>query len=133
MKDQQTVAVIGASDEAFDHVRRCLVEWNCVKVPPAESGIEAASLPASVSLILLYARKVRQQTMAVCQRIRKPPESSDAPILLVISRYMMDQASAARRMGNASFVIAPFDQTQVRAKVAEFFEACEAGQRGPGH
>ncbi|MCD4699442.1 MAG: hypothetical protein K8R91_02585, partial [Phycisphaerae bacterium] len=62
-----------------------------------------------------------KETLAICEQIRNAPETSDAPILLVISRYLISQVHAVRRMGNVVFIMTPFDEKQMRDKIAECF------------
>ena len=59
--------------------------------------------------------------MGVCEELRSASEISEAPILLVISRYQIAQAHAVKRMGNAGFIMTPFDEKQMRGKIAECF------------
>jgi len=42
---------------------------------------------------------------------------------LVIGRYEITQGAAVSRMGNAGFIITPFDEKELRDKIAELLES----------
>ena len=112
--------VAGASAEELEHVRECLSDWQCA-VTNVNGGTDGCSLSERPELIVLYARKAKKETLAICEQLRNAPETSDAPILLVISRYLISQANAVRRMGNAFFIMTPFDEKQLRDRITECF------------
>lgn len=119
MANDLTVLVVGASVEEFTHVKGCLSDRECVSVPLNDEETAVSSIPAAAKLIIVYARKNERNTLAICEQLRNSPESSAAPILLVISRYEIIQANAVRCMGNATFIISPFDEKGLRNKITE--------------
>jgi len=112
--------VVGASAEELEHVRDCLTGWCCAAMD-VDGGTDGCSPSGRPELIVLYARKAEKETLAICEQLRNAPETSDAPILLVISRYLISQAHAVKRIGNASFIMTPFDEKQMHGKIAECF------------
>jgi len=70
------------------------------------------------------ARKQQKDTLPICEQLRNSPESSAAPIVLVISRYELPQGNAVERMGNATFIITPFDQDKLREKATGLLNSC---------
>lgn len=115
--------VVGASEEEFTHVKRRLSDWKCVSVPLNDEETAVSSIPASAKLIIVYARKKEKNTLAICEQLRNSPESSAAAILLVIGRYETVQGNAVKRMGNATFIITPFDEKGLRDKFTELLES----------
>ena len=76
-------------------------------------------MPPTAKLIIVHARKQQKSTVAVCEQLRGSPGNQATPILLVIGRYEITQGTAVRSMGNAAFIIAPFDEKELRDKVAD--------------
>ena len=118
--DDPIALVVGASAEELAHVRECLSGWR-VAVGDVDGGADGCSLPERPGLIVVYARKAEKETFAVCERLRNAPETSDAPIPLVISRYLISQGHAVKRMGNGGFIMTPFDEKQMRDRIEECF------------
>jgi len=50
---------------------------------------------------------------------RPSVSNSAVPILLIIGRYEISQANAVKCMGNATFIIAPFDKKELQDKIVE--------------
>ena len=111
--------VVGASAEELDHVKQCLSDWQCVDAPLNDEETEVSSMPAAAEVIIVYARKNPKNTLAICEQLRNSPECSGAPILLVINRYEISQGSAVKRMGNATFIMTPFNEKELRDKIME--------------
>ncbi len=114
MADDAIALVVGASVEEFAHVKQCLSDWGTVNASLSEKE--------TANLIIVYARKDEESTLAICEQLRNSPENSSASILLVIGRYEFQQGSAVRRMGNATFIISPFGEKELRDKIAELLE-----------
>ena len=75
------------------------------------------SLPSRPELILVYVRKDVSETMNLCKQIREDREYEEVPILLVVDRYQIAHGSAVKTMGNAAFIIAPFDAKGLIEKI----------------
>lgn len=86
-------------------------------------------MPTTPGLIIVYARKTEKNTLAICGQLRNSPESSAVPILLAISRYQITQGSAVKRLGNATFIITPFQEKELRDKIEQLKK--ELGNHGP--
>lgn len=115
--------VVGASVEEFTQVKGYLSDWECVSAPLNDEETVVSSIPGTAKLIIVYARKKEKNTLAICEQLRNSPESSTVPIFLVIGRYETVQGNAVKRMGNATFVISPFDENGLRNKVTELLES----------
>ncbi len=50
---------------------------------------------------------------------RPSVSNSAVPILLIIGRYEISQANVVKCMGNATFIIAPFDKKELQDKIVE--------------
>ncbi len=111
--------VVGASAEEFDHVKQCLSDWQCVAAPLNDEETEVSSMPAAAEVIIVYARKNPKNTLAICEQLRNSAECSGAPMLLIVNRYEISQGSAVKRMGNATFIIIPFNEKELRDKIIE--------------
>ena len=121
MDSDLTALVVAASAEEFAHVEACLPDWKCVAVPLTEEGTGLSSIPTRTKLVIVYARKDKKGTLAICEELRNSPETAAAPILLVISRYLISQGNAVKRMGNADFIMTPFDEKEMHDKIAGCF------------
>ena len=116
--------VVGASEDELAHVDQCLADWECVSASLRDEKMAVSSISESAKLIVVYARNDQKNTLALCEQLRGSPGNSDTPILLVISRYELPQGNAVERMGNATFIIAPFDQDELREKAAGLLNSC---------
>ena len=119
MTDSSSAIVVGASEEEFDHVKQCLSDWQCVAESLTDDGTAVSSMPATPELFVIYAQKSEKSTLAICEQLRNSPETSAVPILLVISRYEITQGSAVKRMGNATFIMTPFKEEELRDKIEQ--------------
>jgi len=117
MTDSSSAIVVGASEEEFDHVKQCLSDWQCVAESLNDDGTAVSSMPATPGLFVIYAQKSEKSTLAICEQLRNSPETLAVPILLVISRYEITQGSAVKRMENATFIITPFKEEELREKI----------------
>jgi response regulator RpfG family c-di-GMP phosphodiesterase len=88
-------------------------------VPLSDEGTTITSIRKTPTLVIVYAQDREKNTLAICEKLRNSPQSSAAPILLVISRYEIAQGNAVKRMGNAAFIMTPFDEDQLQRKTAE--------------
>ena len=118
--DDPTALIVGASAEELAHAEKCLSGWQCVAVT-VDDETDARPASGAPGLVVVYARKDEKETLGVCRQLRNAPETSDAPILLVISRYLISQGNAVKRMGNADFIMTPFDEKEMRDKIAGSF------------
>lgn len=119
MSETRTVVVAGASTEESAHIEQCLSDWECVNAPLSNEGTAISSIPRTPTLVIVYAQEREKNTLAICEQLRNAPESSAAPILLVISRYEITQGNAVKSMGNATFIMTPFDEKELQRKTAE--------------
>ena len=110
----RTALVAGASSEEFAHLQRCLSEWECVNAPLKNMKSCICPIGARPTLAILFAQKDEKNTLTICEQIRNSPENADVPILLIISRYEIIQGNAITRKGNATFLIAPFNEQELR-------------------
>jgi len=125
MTDSSSVIVVGASEDEFDHVKQCLSDWQCVPAPLNDEETEVFSIPAAADAFIVYARKEQEKTQAICERLRSSAECSTTPILLAINRYEITQGSAVKRMGNATFIITPFKEEELREKIEQMKKESE--------
>jgi hypothetical protein len=63
-----------------------------------------------------------KKTLAVCEHLRSPPGTSSA-ILLIIGRHEILQGNSVKRMANATFIPSPFEETELRSKIADILES----------
>ena len=119
MSETRTVVVAGASAEESAHIEQCLPDWECVKAPLNNEETGICSIGTTPTLAIVYAQEEKKNTLAICEQLRNSPESSAAPILLVISWYEITQGNAVKRMGNAAFIMTPFDEKELQRKTAE--------------
>jgi len=118
MQSESRILVVGGSPEEFGHIEQCLPDWECVSVSlDADGTAISGPIPAQPCLILVYAQPGETDTLSICQQLREDAASRDAPILLVVGRYHVVQGNAVKRMGNAEFIMTPFDEDELRSKI----------------
>jgi len=115
--------VVGASGEELAHVRQCLSDWECATAFLNEEETAVSSIPPGAKPIIVYARKDQKNTLAICEQLRDSPENAALPILLVIRRYELPQGNAVQRMGNATFIMVPFDEEELPQTAKELLES----------
>ena len=123
MSEMRTVIVAGASAKESAHIEQCLPDWECVNAPLNDEETGICSIGTTPTLAIVYAQEEKKNTLAICEQLRNSSESSAAPILLVISRYEITQGNAVRRMGNAAFILTPFDEKELKNKTAELLKS----------
>ncbi len=98
MNTNSIILVIGATREEALHIEKCLKDWEYEIVPLNDegTGIEIP-IPETSNLMLLYAQKEPENTIAICEQLRKDPKRATVTILLVIGRYKMSQFYELRR------------------------------------
>ncbi len=97
------------------------MDWKYEAVPLDEetSGV-VAPIPKSPNLMLVYAQEEQNDTIAICEQLRKDPEGATAPIRLVVGRYKMSHFyELRRRMENITSIITHFDQEEVHFRIDE--------------
>ncbi len=125
-----SIAVVGASEEQFVHIKQCLADWRCEEAVLKDEGNEISSIPVTALLVILFALKNKKDTMAICSQIRNHPQTAAIPILLAINQYDITQGSSVKRMGNATFIINPFKEEELREKIEQMKK--ESENHGPG-
>lgn len=123
MASRSTAVVVGASEEEFAHVEQCLADWQCMNASLRDEKMAVSSIPEIAKLCVVYARKDQKNTLALCEQLRGSPGNSDMPILLVVSRYELPQGNSVERMGNATFIMSPFDEDKLREKTTELLKS----------
>ena len=121
MNTNSIILVIGATREEALHIEKCLKDWEYEIVPLNDegTGIEIP-IPETSNLMLVYAQKEPENTIAICEQLRKDPKRATVKILLVIGRYKMDQFyELSRRMGNIVTIITPFSKEDICARIEE--------------
>ena len=108
----------------FADVQWCLSDWECMNASLCDERMAVYSIPEIARLCVVYAGKDRKNTLALCEQLRGSPGNFDIPILLAVSRYELSQGNAVERMGNAAFIISPFDQDELRGKTTELLKSC---------
>lgn len=124
MNTNSKILVIGATREEILHIKTCLKDWEYEIVPLNDegAGIEFP-IPKTSNLMLVYAQKDPKNTIAICEQLRKDPEATTVPILLVIGRYKMGQFYELRRhMENIATIITPFSKEDICVRIAEILE-----------
>ncbi len=113
--------VVSATHKDNINIEMCLIDWKYEVIPLKEekSGI-VTSIPKLPGLILVYAQEEQKDTITICEQLRKDPEGTTAPILLVIGRYKMSQfCELRRRMENITSIVTPFSQEEIHTRIDE--------------
>ena len=122
MNDTLTVVIVEPSVEQFSFVAKCLPAWECLNTPLDAVGNVFSSGTNKPKLIILYARRNWQNTESICTYLRKVIELSNVPLLLVISRYQMNQAHAVKGLANTNYIIAPFKAEELQDIIVELMQ-----------
>lgn len=118
----RTALLVGAFAQELAHVQQCLPDWRCLIVPLDEKGIEASMIPSGADLVIVYAQIKKVETLAICNHLRRIPETSSVPILLVVNRHAVVQGNVVKRLGNAAFIIPPFSSQEILDRITQCFE-----------
>ena len=70
MANDSMTILVGASVEELAHVGQCLSDWKCVSVALNDEKTAVSSVPAAAKLIVGYAPKVEENTLAICEQFR---------------------------------------------------------------
>jgi PleD family two-component response regulator len=117
MPGKPVVAIVDASKDEFKHCRQSLPKYRCLALPRVEGMVDMTSLPPQVELLLVYAGKTQQETMGICQQLRRNTSTAGLPILLVVNRYDVTQAFIVKQTGNADLILSPFKGEDLRDSV----------------
>jgi response regulator RpfG family c-di-GMP phosphodiesterase len=128
MKNKPIAIVSEPSGEDLIYLQQCLPNWQCQIAPPVKEDATLSWFPPLAELIIVYAQNEQRETLAICQRFRNSPQSSAIPILLVIGRYDLPQANTVLCMGNAAFIIDPFDAKELQDKIVKIKEELGNGE-----
>ena len=115
------ILVMGANREESIYIEKCFMDWKyeAVLLNEETSGIDAP-IPKSPILMLVYAQEEQEDTIAICEQLRKNPEGATAPILLVVGRYKMSHFhELRRRMEKITSIITPFNQEEIHTRIGE--------------
>ena len=118
----RTAIVVGASADELAHVQECLPDWRCLVALLDDEEISISMIPEGAELAVVYARQSEAKTLAICNQLRRAPRTSAVPILLVISKYAIVQGKAAKRLGNAAFIIPPFSGKEIHDRITQCFD-----------
>jgi len=108
--------IIGATVEEYSQIKESLLNWKSRNIQLSDLETVVSSLPEMTKVAILYARKEVKDTLAICEQLRHLQNS--LPILLVVGRYEITQGSAIKGIGNATFIIRPFDAKELGNKMA---------------
>ncbi len=98
MNTNSIILAVGPTREEILHIEKCLkdLEYEITPLNNEGTGIDAP-ISGTPTLMLVYAQKEPESTIAICECLRKDPEGATVPILLVIGRYKMSQFYELRR------------------------------------
>ncbi len=115
------ILVVGATREETTHIESCLKDWKYDIIPLNVKGTGIDSpIPKTPIMMLVYAQKDPKNTITTCEQLRKDPEGTTTPILLVVGQYKMSQFYELRRcMENVASIITPFNQEEIRTRIDE--------------
>lgn len=117
--------VVGATRNETIHIEACLkdLEYEIVPLNDEGTGIDAP-ISRIPTMMLVYAQKEPENTIAICEHLRKDPKGATLPILLVIGRYKMSQFhELRRRMENITAIITPFKKEEICARIDKILGA----------
>lgn len=114
--NKKNALVAGALPEGFAHLQSCLSDLDCIDASLNDDEKSIHSIDTRPTVAIVFDRKDVKDALAICEQLRNSSQSSAAPILLTISRYKLIQWNTASRKGNASFIIAPFGEKELRDK-----------------
>ena len=115
---QRSAMVVATSPAEVATIREALPGWECAAARLSEDG-EAIAFPiaGSPDVAVVFGVADPAKAAVLCRELRETPATSRMPILLAISRYQLSHGNAVRNLGNASFILAPFDDQELRGKI----------------
>ncbi len=135
MVESTLVLVLASTLLEFKRLRDCLPDWECECVLSKDGTFPA--LPPTYrtpSLLLVYARKIPEETQSVCRLLRQTDELREIPILLVVEPTDARQVDAVEGLKRASAILTPLIESELRDTIAELLAVCgprEAGGSDP--
>ncbi len=77
MNTNSKILVIGPTREETLHIEKCLKDWEYEIVPLNDEGTGFEfPIPETSNLMLVYAQKKPENTIAICEQLRKDPEGA---------------------------------------------------------
>ena len=70
MTNDLRALVVGASAEELAHIEQCLPAWECVSALLNVEESSVSSVPGTVKLIIVCARKSKKNTLSICEQLR---------------------------------------------------------------
>ena len=118
----RTALVVAATTNEHEYTRACLPDW--ALEPVTLDGVATlATLSSAPSIVLFRARGDERSASIAIRQLRANPLLKAVPILMVIGRYEIDLRSAIDGVCDTSFIIAPYTEGEVRAKIEELLLA----------
>jgi hypothetical protein len=116
--------VVAADSTELDQVELALPEWRCVHLTVSGDGVVPPTQENPPAFAIVFAQAEESVTLSICREVRAifaKPEP--VLILLAVNRYSVEQGSAVRDLGRASFVLLPLKRDLIRSKVDEILKS----------
>lgn len=69
-----SIAVVGASEEQYEHIKQCLADWRCEEAVLKDEGNEISSIPVTALLVILFALKKKGHHGYMFPNQESPPD-----------------------------------------------------------
>ncbi len=126
MRKQHRILVVD-DEEATRVLLAEMAESLGYEVESARDGFEAgAKLKLDIDLVLLDARMPGMDGFAVAQKIRADETYADVPILMATALESREDRLRAVEAGVNDFITKPFDQTELKLRVASLLRMKDA-------
>ncbi len=120
MTNPPTIAVMEATSDQLDC---CLKKMAPLKgIPYSTHPNDIGQLPPEVQGLLIYTGKTQQETLSICNRLRKHPRTACLPIILVAPSFDITHTFVVKRAGNATLLTEPFTADELRDCLEEVTE-----------
>lgn len=87
-------------------------DWQWIEAPPDRDLAEAAPADtAPLDAVIVFATRYQpEDTLRLCEAVRRTPRLAPLPLLLAVDRYEMPVANRVREWPNADYIVTPIEE-----------------------
>jgi len=117
-KNKHTILIVDDSDTQLIHLKNILEEAG-YKTIMAKSGNQAIEMAEKLSpdAILLDIIMEDGDGYKACRSIKKNPETTETPIIMVSNKSNPVDKQWAKRLGASEYVVKPFQNSEILEKL----------------
>ena len=123
MNEKASVLVV--DDDDFMHEMFVEALGKTYRVIPAESGADSLMLAQNecTDVIILDVEMPGMDGYEICRRLKKMDAAAGVPVIFVSAHDGIEDRLKGYEAGGEDYIIKPFDQQELEAKVAQLLKA----------